>query len=851
MEIPKNIIELVEKCPNYVRDFSDFYCDKIIGKGSFGEVWHAHDNKTQKECAVKQLYATDLNGKNEKVFIREIYTNAVCRDRFIVELVGFTIEPPYCIITAFQTGGCLLNYVFEGTPHYGTLSPTHMTLISMCLAHACMKIQENGIVHRDIKPANILLNEKKLPILCDFGIARECVSDGTMSRKTGTLIYMAPELFSTRDYGTKVDVYAFGMLLYEMAEGRHAYDDITKDRMESVLEGGIERPKFYKSGPILQSVIIRCWDQNPSKRPNFRVLYEEFAGGRIGFDKFDKKKMIDMGIKIIEYEKKQLPPPEILVNIKNVVQKLKTPNKSEKNEEESIYKSSGEKTQVLSQKPPLKSSMSTGNLSSDKENVKTNYIEELKNNISILSDSNHPKFFSFLSEISQCLSPDLVEGFYNNSLLILSSNQNVPAILAVLRAFYTGLRENHKFIEYCLTQGFFFKLPVGNRQFIGLDISLYAEVFIYTPYLVNESFVQWVNYFFSVEPDDMMCALAHYIKKNPELEKGAAFFDILISNGSRFLGIPSGRYYVSILLYIISKYPQYASHRMENIRGLLSAFSQSQRIESCYAAYSALGHIWDPQYSLNFEYILQLSSVQAMHLPLHSLLFKMYNQIPVSKITCEIVLSLSRQHPQSNILPLIFSQVSVDGAKLLAESSTWMKAPIPTVMDNFRLLVLLFSIPEAKEAIVQNESFPYLITLLCSSMDPYIIGSLGIIIGKSQINAKFITDLTNAGFFRYLVSSFPNLRNINILNSAITLIDLLARAGYSSDYPHLIKILMELLYHNQEITVSVLSSIASLSFHSECTNIMKNMGLLEYFSQLKSHPNYHQYANCIITNLSK
>ena len=70
-DMPTTLIELVEALPNYVRKLSDFNLDKQIGKGGFGEVWHAIDQRTNEEVAVKELFATKMTSKLLKAFIRD------------------------------------------------------------------------------------------------------------------------------------------------------------------------------------------------------------------------------------------------------------------------------------------------------------------------------------------------------------------------------------------------------------------------------------------------------------------------------------------------------------------------------------------------------------------------------------------------------------------------------------------------------------------------------------------------------------------------------------------------------------------------------------------------------------
>jgi len=92
------------------------------------------------------------------------------------------------------------------------------------LINALVFLYENKIIHRDIKPKNILLkNNKKELVLCDFGFARIKSKLERINTICGSPLYMAPELLDKKSYTEGVDIWAIGMILYEMLYGEHPY----------------------------------------------------------------------------------------------------------------------------------------------------------------------------------------------------------------------------------------------------------------------------------------------------------------------------------------------------------------------------------------------------------------------------------------------------------------------------------------------------------------------------------------------------------------------------------------------------------------------------------------------------
>jgi serine/threonine protein kinase len=140
-----------------------------------------------------------------------------------------------------------------------------------------------GIIHRDLKSLNVLLDAALLPRLGDFGIARFAAECDTVTMRVGTPNWMAPELFGGAGYGARVDVYAFGMLLYELASDRVPFDGVERAAVQRAVVAGA-RPQLPAGVPApLAALIRRCWDADPRRRPDFAAVYAAFAGGAVAW----------------------------------------------------------------------------------------------------------------------------------------------------------------------------------------------------------------------------------------------------------------------------------------------------------------------------------------------------------------------------------------------------------------------------------------------------------------------------------------------------------------------------------------------------------------------------------------
>ncbi|OHS94681.1 hypothetical protein TRFO_39151 [Tritrichomonas foetus] len=133
-------------------------------------------------------------------------------------------------------------------------------------------IHQRGIIHRDLKPENILLDAEKHVKISDFGIST--LSSYTIhTTGVGTLTYMSPEqLNGDVHYSNKVDVYAFGILLYFI---------LTKGSTPKVSVGNVAMGKKFEIPPMIGefyvNIIGKCLEFDPNKRPSFSKLYRKIT----------------------------------------------------------------------------------------------------------------------------------------------------------------------------------------------------------------------------------------------------------------------------------------------------------------------------------------------------------------------------------------------------------------------------------------------------------------------------------------------------------------------------------------------------------------------------------------------
>jgi serine/threonine protein kinase len=144
-----------------------------------------------------------------------------------LQLVGACSSPPvFLVITEYLSGGSLRAFLHK--QEHKPLSLEKIISVGLDIANGMGYLHSEGVVHRDVKPENIIFDAGFCAKIVDFGIACEEAYCEPLANDPGTFRWMAPEMMvKHKPYGRKVDVYSFGLILWEMLTGSLPYEDLT------------------------------------------------------------------------------------------------------------------------------------------------------------------------------------------------------------------------------------------------------------------------------------------------------------------------------------------------------------------------------------------------------------------------------------------------------------------------------------------------------------------------------------------------------------------------------------------------------------------------------------------------
>jgi serine/threonine protein kinase len=270
----------------------------LIGKGAQGKVNRYQHKASDELIAVKRsrLEAPDItNAIVKDKILREIHSLMRFRHPCIVQLLGYDlqIESRVMRIAMPYIGPDSLESVLKSPENHPWLSSTSKTMIIVGIVVGMYLVHYGGIIHRDLKPANILIDPiSHCPKIADFGLSREENINISMTYETGTPLYMAPEMFVGERYSNKVDIFSFGILLYEIVTGQKPLQgcgDGQFQLLSKILHGDREKiPDTVE--PFTAGLIRRCWDGNPHRRPAFVEIFYELQANRFKvFDAVDSE----------------------------------------------------------------------------------------------------------------------------------------------------------------------------------------------------------------------------------------------------------------------------------------------------------------------------------------------------------------------------------------------------------------------------------------------------------------------------------------------------------------------------------------------------------------------------------
>ncbi len=260
------------------KEIGSYYKIEKIGQGGMGIVFRGIHKKLEQTVAIKMLAPQfSDNPEMKKRFLREARLQARLSHPNVVNIFDYIEENGNLYLVMEYVRGKTLEEMLKSR---GKLNPNEVLYIAEGVLSAVAFMHGQGIVHRDIKPSNIMLSDTGFIKVTDFGIARLVNDDATLTqagKRLGTLYYMAPELIKTGQVTPSIDIYSFGITLYQLLTGKVPFPGKTE---YEIIQGHLAKtpPPISQYCQDLHSsvenLVLKAIEKDPRKR--FKSAQEFF-----------------------------------------------------------------------------------------------------------------------------------------------------------------------------------------------------------------------------------------------------------------------------------------------------------------------------------------------------------------------------------------------------------------------------------------------------------------------------------------------------------------------------------------------------------------------------------------------
>ncbi|KAG0491356.1 hypothetical protein HPP92_004754 [Vanilla planifolia] len=258
----------------WMADLSQLFIGNKFASGSHSRIYRGIYK--QRAVAVKMVRIPEQDEKTrerlEKQFRSEVAFLSRLYHPNIVQFIAASKKPPlYCIITEYMSQGTLRMYLHKKEPY--SLSTETILRLALDISRGMEYLHAQGVIHRDLKSHNLLLNDEMRVKVADFGTS--CLETQLRASKgnMGTYRWMAPEMIKEKPCTRKVDVYSFGIVLWELTTALVPFQGMTPVQAAyAASEKNLRPPLSTSCSPVLNNLIKNCWSANPAKRPDFSYI---------------------------------------------------------------------------------------------------------------------------------------------------------------------------------------------------------------------------------------------------------------------------------------------------------------------------------------------------------------------------------------------------------------------------------------------------------------------------------------------------------------------------------------------------------------------------------------------------
>ncbi|XP_078447014.1 protein kinase superfamily protein isoform X2 [Wolffia australiana] len=261
------------------RVVGDYLLGRMIGRGSFSDVWLARHRLRGTEAAVKEIPIDRLSRKLRDSLLSEIVILKRIDHPNIIALYDIIEHPKTIyIVLEFCRGGDLSLYI----QRHGRVPEATAKYFMRQLAEGLQVLQKHNLIHRDLKPQNLLLssNDEDATLkIADFGFARPLQPRGLAETLCGSPLYMAPEIMQLQKYDAKADLWSIGVILFQLVTGKTPFNGNSQiELLQNIVKS--TDLHFPRDSSDLSADCMDLCRKLLRRNPVERLTFEEFFNHR-------------------------------------------------------------------------------------------------------------------------------------------------------------------------------------------------------------------------------------------------------------------------------------------------------------------------------------------------------------------------------------------------------------------------------------------------------------------------------------------------------------------------------------------------------------------------------------------
>ncbi|XP_066024636.1 proto-oncogene tyrosine-protein kinase receptor Ret [Pocillopora verrucosa] len=289
--------------------------DKIVGKGAFGQVAKGKVVELRGRpglttVAIKML-KSNASESDKRDLMKELETMKQLKPHpHVIKLLGCVMESePFLVLIEYVPFGDLLGYLRKSRGLNDTyfkdpdikpqtnLTSQQLMKFAWQIADGMSYLSSKSIIHRDLAARNVLVGEEETCKVTDFGMARNVQEENIYEKKTKGRLpvkWTAYEALLYGKYTTKSDVWSYGVVLYEIFTiGGSPYPRMDGKKIANLLQQGYRMPKPQHVDDKLYEVMMKCWQDDPKRRPTFTDLRNQLKGMETSYKRLINMRMYD------------------------------------------------------------------------------------------------------------------------------------------------------------------------------------------------------------------------------------------------------------------------------------------------------------------------------------------------------------------------------------------------------------------------------------------------------------------------------------------------------------------------------------------------------------------------------